>query len=509
MLVAAVVLAVNGMADEPITGPAIGPAVGLAETDITPPVGFPMAGYFHERLCEGQIDPLKARAIVFRSEQQQAALVICDLIAVSADLSIEVRQAASEKTGIPFSNIAVAATHSHTAPDYSKTLAMFLRRRDSNLPPADTQRNADVANSLSESEREAYTEHLIAQITDAICLANDAATPCSLKSGWVEQQTPVSFNRRFVQRDGSVRTWVGLEHDGTVRSAGPIDPEIGLLLIEDPSGGEPKPRGVFSNFALHLDTVGGMKWSADYPFFIEQTLRSRLGPDCISIFGTGCCGDINHVNPRGKDRNKTDFIGNELGSSIVGGLGELLPIESPRLEVRSATVNVPLREVTPENIATAVRTMAAVKNGETVEFLDHVTAHRDLIIDQLRNNPSLAAEHESLLARRQTYKWAGIGDTLPIDILAITLGDDLAIVCLPGEVFVELGLAIKRASPFRTTMIIELTNAAETCYVPTRAAYAGGSYEVTNCTVAAGAGELLVEESLKLLRSAASRPPTP
>ena len=63
----------RAFADEPLK-------VGLAETDITPPVGFPMAGYFHERLAEGQMDPLKAKCIVFRTEQQQAALVVCDLI---------------------------------------------------------------------------------------------------------------------------------------------------------------------------------------------------------------------------------------------------------------------------------------------------------------------------------------------------------------------------------------------------------------------------------------------
>jgi hypothetical protein len=56
--------------------------VGVAEQDITPPVGFPMAGYFHERLADGQIDPLKAKAIVFRGNGQQAALVICDLTGV-------------------------------------------------------------------------------------------------------------------------------------------------------------------------------------------------------------------------------------------------------------------------------------------------------------------------------------------------------------------------------------------------------------------------------------------
>src|SRR5687768_16301299 len=46
--------------------------VGVAEVDITPPVGFPMAGYYHERLAEGAIDPLKAKAMVFRDGQVEA-----------------------------------------------------------------------------------------------------------------------------------------------------------------------------------------------------------------------------------------------------------------------------------------------------------------------------------------------------------------------------------------------------------------------------------------------------
>ena len=61
--------------------------VGVAETDITPPVGFPMAGYYHERLAEGTIDPLKAKAIVFRDGDTAGALVVCDLIGIATDLS--------------------------------------------------------------------------------------------------------------------------------------------------------------------------------------------------------------------------------------------------------------------------------------------------------------------------------------------------------------------------------------------------------------------------------------
>ena len=85
------------------------------------------------------------------------------------------------------------------------------------------------------------------------------------------------------------------------------------------------------------------------------------------------------------------------------------------------------------------------------------------------------------------------------------LGTDVAIVALPGEAFVELGLAIKQGSPFRTTLVIELSNCVETIYVPTRAAYAGGSYEVTNSTTMPGSGEMIVQAALELLKDAATQ----
>ena len=72
-----------------------------------------------------------------------------------------------------------------------------------------------------------------------------------------------------------------------------------------------------------------------------------------------------------------------------------------------------------------------------------------------------------------------------------------------GEVFVDLGLAIKRGSPFRTTLVIELSNQVETIYIPTRAAYASGSYEVTNSNVQPGSGEMLVESAIRQLRLSA------
>ena len=81
--------------------------VGVAETEITPPLGFPIAGYYYERLAVGTHDPLKAKAIVFLGDADQAAIVVCDLTGVAADLTAEVRRRAAEKTGIPAPNIVV------------------------------------------------------------------------------------------------------------------------------------------------------------------------------------------------------------------------------------------------------------------------------------------------------------------------------------------------------------------------------------------------------------------
>ncbi len=456
--------------------------VGMAEADITPPAGFPIAGYYHERLADGVIDPLKAKAIVFRDAHADAAIVVCDLIGIATDLSQAVRQRASEKTGIPVSHIVISATHSHTAPDYMKELYLKLGREG------------------QEPLRAAYIDKLINGPVQAIAKAHAAAKPAALECGSAMQAIPVSFNRRSVMRDGSVRTWMSHDDLQVVRAAGPIDPEIALLSVRDDAG---QPLGILSNFALHLDTVGGLKWSADYPFFIEQTLRKAAGSEVVSIFGTGCCGDINHVNPRNKDRNKADFIGNSIGESIQKQLGQLKRLERTDLVVKSRVARLPLQDATKEEVANSIKILDAANRKEKVEFLDHVTAYKKLILDQLRHREPHAntAAHITWGLSRSL---AGIGETLPVDVTVMTLGSDVAIVCLPGEVFVELGLAIKQGSPFRTTLVIELCNSVESIYVPHRAAYAGGSYEVTNSNLQPGAGEMLVETALSLLREAAT-----
>jgi hypothetical protein len=456
--------------------------VGVAEVDITPPKGFPMAGYYHERRAVGTRDPLKAKAIVFRGAREQAALVVCDLTGIAADLTFAVRRLAAKKTGIPPQHIILAATHSHTAPDYTRDLYQHL------------------ANRARAPEKPRYAASLIDGIVSAIVRAHEDASPATLEAGSARQKVPVSFNRRFVMKDGSVRTWMRLDNPDVVRPAGPIDPEIGLVLARREEGKQ--PLALLSNFALHLDTVGGTLWSADYPFYIEKTVRASLGDKATSIFGLGCCGDINHIDPAAKARNATDMIGNSLGKTITAALGDMRSVKQPTLRVRHVKVPLPLQQVSAEEVSRARPLLLEARAGKKVDFFDLVRAYKAVVLDHLRNKEP-HGKPSDLINWGLSHAWAGVGTHLPVEVQAIGLGDEVGIVCLPGEIFVELGLAIKQASPFRTTLIIELATCKETMYVPTRAACAGGSYEVTNSALQPGSGEMLVEAAIRLLRDMA------
>jgi hypothetical protein len=441
---------------------------GAAAVDITPPVGYRMCGYFSERLSSGVHDPLQAKALYLRQGETAAALVFCDLIGLDAAVSRRARALAAESCGLPAAHIAIAATHSHTGPLYAGALRKHFHDVALQKHGKDPQEAVD------------YPAQLAERIAGAVAKAKAAARPSRLASGIAEQKG-LSFNRRFHMKDGSVVFNPGKLNPNIVKAAGPVDHELGLLILRDAAGGE--PYAGLSVFALHLDTVGGTEYSGDYPFHLENALRAKLGGGFLSLFGAGTCGDLNHIDvshdrPQ-KGQEESRRIGEALARTALAALPALRALDAPALAVASTDVRVELQRYSEAEIAQAKKDIEKVGTSQ-LPFLEQVKAYK--ILDLVLRGGSHA----------------------DFEVQAFRFDEDTALVTLPGEVFVDLGLAVKRGSPFKTTMVVELAN-DDPDYVPTRKAFAEGSYETVNSRIAPGGGEALVEAALTLLKGLAPR----
>ena len=65
--------------------------VGVAAVDITPPLGIPMAGYYHARGADGVLDPLYSKAMVIESDGERVALVALDIIGITRAITDQAR----------------------------------------------------------------------------------------------------------------------------------------------------------------------------------------------------------------------------------------------------------------------------------------------------------------------------------------------------------------------------------------------------------------------------------
>jgi hypothetical protein len=428
-----------------------------------------MAGYFDERLATGTHDPLKAKAIVLQQDSdtlkgghQTAALVFCDLVGVSLTVTTNARAQASLKTGIPVSNIVICATHSHTGPLFDDV------RRDYFHKTAIEKQGTDPQEKIH------YPDFLTEQLVKVIAQAQANLRPAQLEAG-IATQDGLTFNRRYWMKNGKVAFNPGQLNTNIVRPAGPSDSDVGILRALDAK--TKKPFAGLTVFAMHSDTVGGTEYSADYAYYLQQTLRGAYGQSFISAFGAGTCGDLNHINVNKKEPIKgfdvAERLGTTLGQTVLNASNKLNTIAQPSLAVRSTKLQVPLQDVTDEQLADARSKISKLGDPDT-DFFTKVVATKRLD-----------------LAKR--------GKTWPMEVQVFRLDSETALVFLPCEIFVELGLAIKHASPFKKTIVISIANDRPS-YVPTLKAFSEGSYEVTNSRVKPGGGEMLVDAAVGLLK---------
>jgi len=432
---------------------------GAAAVRITPERPMPMAGYYSTRLSTNRHDDLHAKAIVLDADGTRAALVVCDLISLPRKVVVEAREIISRTTKVPGANVMISATHSHTGPV---------------LDSGSTRKAIDGGGTDVVRE---YTAQLPAKIAEAVRLAETALQPARLSVAH-EHEDHLAHNRRFHMRDGTVGWNAGKLNTNIVRAAGPVDPDVAVLLFESPRA---LSIATYVNYAMHPDTVGGLEFSSDYAFQLSRLLGEYKGTNMVTVFANGTCGNLNHVDVLWREPQKGHTeamrLGTILAANVFKAYTRLQTIAPGPLRVRSEVVKLALPELKPGEVEAARAVVEKIGSKTPPKFLEQVNAFKVLDVAARDGRP-----HE-------------------VEVQVIALGDEAAWVSLPGEIFVELGLAIKKDSPFRHTVIAELANGA-IGYIPDAKAYDEGNYEPLSARCAKGSGERLVETAQRLLREA-------
>ncbi|WP_164821693.1 neutral/alkaline non-lysosomal ceramidase N-terminal domain-containing protein [Paenibacillus koleovorans] len=426
---------------------------GMAEVDITPPLGSSIPGYFKDRRSSGVRDPLYAKALVVETEERTVAFIVTDTIDLARRDVERIRERVQQLTDIPDSHIMVSATHTHTGPP--------------------------VKEGFNSQIDESYMEWFAKKAADAAVLAHKGRVEARIGFGR-GHEADIAFNRRYFMKDGTFRTNPGVNNPLTDRAAGPIDPELLVVRIDAADG---SPIGVLTNYACHTDAVGGSEYSADFPGVMSALIKKALGDKTIHMFMMGTSGNINHIDISGKFKGPNHHIriGTVLAAEtlkvrekIVDASGEL------ELDVNRTFFGAPHRSPTEQEVRQA---------------------------DEALGNEAAAGDVELAFARQiRKLQAEGPGMT-EIEIQSIRLGG-LAIVGVPAELFVEFGLGIKANSPFPFTLVNELCNGSTRGYICTQEAYGQGGYEPrtsNNSKMAIDTGDRIVEHVVELLHSLHSR----
>lgn len=428
--------------------------LGRAAVKITPPLGIPLAGYYNIRLADGTHDDLFAKALVLEMDGAKAAIVACDLVGVDRPVVEAARKLIEKSTGIRAEHVMISATHSHTGP--------LLRAR---FLAAIEGRPLQIAKE--------YLAALPGKIAESVKLADASLAPARVWAASGHEET-ISFNRRYLMKDGSVKTNPGKMNPEIVQPAGPIDPEVAVLYFDT---AESKPLATCVNFAMHLDTTGGTHFSADYANTLARLLSAIKTPEMLTVFTIGAAGDINHIDVKTRDPQKGPGEAKRLGTVLAGEVlktyARLEPMKPAAPAVRSEMLKLPAPKYTAAEVEKAKQMASRFGKTPAPPMLEMVQAMK--VLDA-----------------------AALEGALPAEVQVIALGNQIAWVGLPGEIFVELGTAIKKASPFPQTIVVELANGAIS-YVPTKKAFDEGGYEVLSARCAAGCGEVLADAAIRLL----------
>ena len=301
------------------TAVAAGFEAGFGRTNMDPPLGLSLQGYFEARPADGVLDPVQVNCVALSDGQRRALLFSLDLESLHG-LADAWRGQLAKATGVDPECVYIACTHTHTGPAFGPVETSW------EIPiPSDPKFDAQLYDRV-----EAAAKAALADLAPA-----DIALGSSTCPG-------ISFIRRFHMNDGSVRTNPGCGNTNIVAALGRPDETVQLVRFRRAKGDI-----AVVNFQCHPDVIGGCKYSADWPGFVRRRVEeARPGVRCV--FFNGAQGDANHIDvrqkagARGYEHSRT--MGTKVADAALAAWERVEAVPAGEIRGQVRKVVVPLRK---------------------------------------------------------------------------------------------------------------------------------------------------------------------
>jgi hypothetical protein len=260
-----------------------------------------------------------------------------------------------------------------------------------------------------------------------------------------------NVNRR--QRNADGRTVLGVNPDGVA------DRQLGLIRLERANGGL---IALIANYAIHATALGGRNRliSGDVPGFVSEYVERKLGAPLLFI--NGAEGDVAPLYSVGTDFNHPRL--RQCETILRDGI---------------ITVNESITNTTADVAFSIGKTVIETPRRAGLEW------------------PESLAEYASVSEQGAAQ--------LRVPVYSLTINDDTVLWAAPLELFSQIAINVRNASPFANTFYFGLTNGS-LLYLPTKAAFDDGGYEPNVSPFTDQAEVDFTTGVIRYLRSLKSRP---